>query len=235
MRAIKQLRRKKSMNQSQLAEVVGVSLRTIQNYEKKDANIPTKNLAKIAAHFDMSIPELYLQEVNEAGGTYAKRKTFIRHGCVFYPLDGDKYFVQIPLVLVDRQNNYIESLAESRLGNSPFKSGFIVEFLEEDPYKAFEISGDSMNDGTIHSIPNKTIVLGVKTKKEVFIKEINAFVDKTYILVCKNRIICKKITGYNGSQDTIQCQNLNIAPEYQDFDLPLSDILEVFRIVKKQL
>nr|WP_299171213.1 helix-turn-helix domain-containing protein [uncultured Allomuricauda sp.] len=235
MHTIKRLRRSMGISQTHLAEAVGVSLRTIQNYEHKDANIPTKNLSKIATFFDLSIAELHLQEANEMGETYTKRKTFIKHGCTFSALDYGKFFVQTPLVLAERQKKYIESLAESRLGNSPFKTGFVIEFLEEDPHKAFEVSGDSMDDGSIHSIPNKTIVLGVKTKKEVFIREINALVDKTYILVCKNRIICKKVVGYNATQNTIQCQNLNSAPEYQDFDQPFSDILEVFRIVKKQL
>ncbi|WP_420603420.1 XRE family transcriptional regulator [Flagellimonas sp.] len=233
MRVIKQLRRNKGVSQTLLAEAVGVSLRTIQTYEQKDANIPTKNLSKIAAYFDLTIAELYLRAVNEMSDTYAENKTFIKHGCVFNPLDHGKYTVQIPLVLVERQKNYIKSLAESRLGNSPFRTNFVIDFVEEDAYKAFEVSGDSMNDGSIDAIPNKAIVLGVKTRKESFVRESNLMIGKIYILVCKDRIICKKITGVDSAKN-IQCHNLNESPEYQDFELPFEDVLEIFRIVKKQ-
>ncbi|SNY95095.1 XRE family transcriptional regulator [Flagellimonas pacifica] len=234
MQSIKQLRRKKGVSQTLLAEAVGVSLRTIQTYERRDANIPTKNLSKIATYFDMTIAELYLREVNEMGDAYAKRKTIIKHGSVFNPLDYGKYFTQIPLVLVEGQKNYIESLTESGLGNSPFRTGFVIEFLEDEAYKAFEVSGDSMNDGSIDAIPNKTIVLGIKTKKERFARESNSMIGKPYILVCKDRIICKQVAGFDIDKKALQCHNLNKSPEYQDFELPLEDILEIFRIVKKQ-
>ncbi|MGX1928150.1 helix-turn-helix domain-containing protein [Flagellimonas sp. 2504JD4-2] len=231
MRTIKQLRRKKGINQSDLAKEIGVSLRTIQNYEQQGANIPTKNLSKIAAYFDLSIPELYLQEENE---TYVEQKAFIRHGCVFYPMEFGKHHVIVPLILVERQKNYIDSLAESRLGNSPYKTGFIIDFLEEDPLKAFEVSGNSMNDGSLDAIPNKAIVLGIKIKKERLSKE-SSVLDTSCILVCKDRIICKRITGFDASTNTFHCQNLNKSPEFQDFDLALTEVLEIFRVVKKQL
>ncbi len=231
MRTIKQLRRSMGISQTQLAEVVGVSLRTIQNYEKKDANISTKNLSKIATYFDISITELYLQEENE---TYTEKKAFIKHGCTFYPMDNAKHFVRVPLVLIERQKNYIESLAESRLGNSPFKTGFVIDFLDDDPHKAFEVSGDSMNDGSINAIPNKAIVLGIKVKLGAFSRENHLILNKTYVLVCKDRIICKKVADFNASQKTLRCQNLNTSPEYQDFDLSIEDVLEIFRVVKKQ-
>ncbi|MGW9684679.1 helix-turn-helix domain-containing protein [Flagellimonas sp. 2504JD1-5] len=231
MRTIKQLRRKKGISQTQLAEIVGVSLRTVQNYEKRNANIPTKNLSKIAAYFDLSIPELYLQEEHE---TYAEQKAFIKHGCIFYPMEDNKHHVLTPLVLVERQKNYIESLAETRLGNSPYKTGFIIDFLEDDPLKAFEVSGNSMNDGSINAIPNKAIVLGVKKRKESFTKENNIMLNKSYVLVCKDRVICKKISDFDASNNTVRCQNLNKSPEFQDFDLALDEVLEIFRIVKKQ-
>lgn len=220
------------ISQTQLAVAVGVSLRTIQNYEQKDASIPSKNLSKIASYFDLSVTELYLQEENE---TYTDKKTFIKHGCTFYPMDESRHFVRVPLVLIERQKKYIASLAESQLGNSPFKTGFVIDFLDDDPLKAFEVSGDSMNDGTINAIPNKAIVLGIKIKQKAFSKENNPMFNKSYVIVCKDRIICKKVTDFDATKKTFRCQNLNTSPEYQDFDLALENVVEVFKVVKKQL
>ncbi|KQC30541.1 hypothetical protein AAY42_12165 [Flagellimonas eckloniae] len=235
MYAIKQLRRKKNLSQSDLALEIGVSLRTIQLYEKKDANIPIKNLTKIAAYFDLSIAELYLQEVNEAQETYIRRQPFTKNGSVFYPMDHGKYLVMAPLILTEHQNEYIESLVENDFGKSTFQSGFIVDFLGDEAYRAFEISGNSMDDGSIVAIPNKAIVLGLKLGRTALEKENKTMCNKPYILVCRDRIICKWITGFNGKENAVYCQNLNKSPEYQDFELPLDDILEIFEVVKKQL
>ncbi len=86
MYAIKQLRRKKNLSQSDLAKEIGVSLRTIQLYEKKNANIPIKNLTRIAAYFDLSIAELYLQEVNEKPGKLFEKKTIYKKRVCILPL-----------------------------------------------------------------------------------------------------------------------------------------------------
>ncbi|MDC6366419.1 MULTISPECIES: LexA family transcriptional regulator [Flavobacteriaceae] len=235
MYAIKQLRRKKNISQTDLANEVGVSLRTIQLYERKNANIPIKNLTKIAEFFEMTIAELYLHEVNDFGESYIGRKPFIKHKSTFYPLEYGKYLIMAPLVLMEQNNGYIANLGAESPKKNPFQTGFIIDFLEEGPYTAFEITGDSMNDHTLDAIPNKAIVLGVKIDKHQFSKKRNGMFDKSYILISKNRIICKQITLYDEKQGTIHCRNLNKSPEYKDFELALDDILEVFRIVKKQV
>ena len=234
MYIIKQLRRKKNISQSQLGKEIGVSLRTIQLYERKNANIPIKNLTKIANFFDMTIAEMYLQEVNDMGESYTKQQPFTKHGSVFYPLDHGKYLVMAPLVLMEWHKKYIESL-EKQNGRVPFQSAFVIDFLAKEPHRIFEVSGDSMNDSTIHAIPNKAYVLGLGLKKESFTKDDETLWKKSYILVCKGRIVCKQLTGYSKEKGALHCHNLNTSPEFQDFELPLDDVLQIFKIVKKQL
>lgn len=234
MYIIKQLRRKKNISQSKLGKEIGVSLRTIQLYERKNANIPIKNLTKIANFFDMTIAEMYLQEVNDMGESYTNKQPFTKHGSVFYPLDHGKYLVMAPLVLVEWHTKYIESF-EKQNGRIPFQSAFVIDFLAKEPHRIFEVSGDSMNDATMQAIPNKAFVLGLGLKKELFTKDDGTLWNKSYILVCKDRIICKQLTGYNKEKRALHCHNLNTSPEFQDFELPLDDVLQIFRIVKKQL
>ena len=233
MYIIKQLRRKNDISQSQLGEEIGVSLRTIQLYERKDANIPIKNLTKIAEYFGLTIAELYMHEVNDMGEAYTKRQPFTKHGSVFYPLEHGKYLVMAPLILVEWQKEYIENLRKDNFSN-PFQGGFIIDFLNEEPHRIFEVSGDSMNDSSAGSIPNKAYVLGLEIKKESLTRNETLW-RQSYILVCADRIICKRLTGYNKEKRTLVCHNLNTSPEFQDFELSLEDVLQVFRIVKKQL
>lgn len=233
MYIIKQLRRKKNISQSELGKDIGVSLRTIQLYERKDANIPIKNLTKIAEFFGLTIAELYMHEVNDMGEAYTKKQPFTKQGSVFYPLDYGKYLMMAPLVLVEWHKKYVESLSKEGMQN-PFQAGFVIDFLADEPHRVFEISGDSMNDGSLDAIPNKAFVLGLEIKKESLGRGNETFWNQPYILVCADRIICKQLTGFNKQAKSIQCHNLNTSPEYQDFELSLDEVLQVFKVVKKQ-
>lgn len=234
MYIIKQLRRKNNISQSQLGKEIGVSLRTIQLYERKDANIPIKNLTKIAEYFGLTIAELYMHEVNDMGEAYTKRQPFTKHNSVFYPLEHGKYLVMAPLILVEWHQKYILGLQKESMSN-PFQGGFIIDFLSDEPHRIFEVSGDSMNDNSTESIPNKSYVLGLELKKESLVRNNETLWNQSYIIVCKDRIICKQITGYKKEHRSLMCHNLNSSPEFQDFELPLEDVLQVFRIVKKQI
>ena len=235
MYILKQLRRKKNISQTELAQEIGVSLRTIQLYEKKSANIPIKNLTKIADFFEMTIAELYLHEVNDMGETYMRKQPFTKHGSIFYPLDHGKHLLMAPLVLMEQYGDYLEKLKMEESKKTPFQIGFVIDFLEDGPYVAFEVAGDAMNNKTIEAIPNKAIVLGLHLKKEAITKDKDDLWNKSYVLVCKNRIICRQLTGYDSAKSSIQCHNLNNSPEYQDFEVPLDDVMQIFKVAKKQL
>ena len=218
-----------------MANQIGVSLRTIQLYERKNANIPIKNLTKIADFFEMTIAELYLHEVNDMGETYMRRQPFAKHGSIFYPLDHGKYLLMAPLVLMEQYGEYLEKL-EMGISKKPrFQIGFVIDFLEDGPYVAFEVAGDAMNNKSIDSIPNKAIVLGLNLKKETLTENRGDLWNKSYVLVCKNRIVCKQLKGYDRAKNSIQCHNLNTSPEYQDFEIPMDDVVQVFKIAKRQL
>ena len=56
---IKELRKQRKISQKNLAAEIGVSLRTIQHYEKGDIDIPMRKLQKIARFFEVSIADLF--------------------------------------------------------------------------------------------------------------------------------------------------------------------------------
>ncbi len=232
MQIIKQLRRRNGINQSDLAAAIGVSLRTIQLYEKKDANIPIKNLSQIADFFKVSIAELYLQEVNEEESSYGSKKIKSADGNVAYALPNGKYVVTVPVLLSHFHKQFLQEL---RL-EDPINMGFVVDNFDAGGYMAFEIIGDAMSDGSIQSIPNGALVLGKSFPKETLLENNNLeLLNTPLILVSKTRIICKQFTGHNTSNASISCSSLNKSPEYRDFELPLAEIRKVYKVVKRQL
>jgi DNA-binding XRE family transcriptional regulator len=59
MLKIKELRKEKNQSQTSLAQIIGVSLRTIQNYEADNVDIPSKKLELIAQHFNVKVAYLF--------------------------------------------------------------------------------------------------------------------------------------------------------------------------------
>ena len=235
MQIIKELRKKKGVNQTDLAKAVGVSLRTIQTYEKKNANIPSKRLAKIASYFELSVIELQIREVNEEELTYGNQKPFDHYGSRCYPLDFGKTFMLVRLLLAETQEEYAKGRKSTEEPKDAMKTGFVVETLHDSAHLAFEIAGDYMNDGTIHSIPNKAIVLGVEHTMNELIKNPELFLDQTMVLVLQDRITCKKVVAVDVDKKEITCSNLNTSPEFNDFKLSLGEIFQLFKVIKKQL
>ncbi len=232
MNIIKHLRRKNGINQSDLASAIGVSLRTIQLYEKRDANIPIKNLTKIAQYFNTTIAELYMHEVNESTTGYAKQKVVSADGTMAYALPDGKYLVMAPVLLSGFQDKFLQDLEVGDI----LKSGFLIDYFDEGGYLAFEIIGNAMNDGSIQSIPNGSLVLGKRIHEDMLLKSgANELVGQTLVLVCTTRIICKRFTGYNEITQAIVCNSLNDSPEYKDFEVPLTDIRSIYLVVKRQL
>ena len=62
MLKIKQLRLEKKESQTYLGKQIGVSLRTIQNYESGDVDVPFKKLDLIAKYYDVSVSYLFSDE-----------------------------------------------------------------------------------------------------------------------------------------------------------------------------
>lgn len=233
MFVLKQLRRKKKMNQTNLARAIGVSLRTIQLYEKKNANIPIKNLTKIAAYFDVSIAELYSHEVNEEQYTYEIKSRTSDKSLSVRKISAKKWLINAPLVTAEKLSDYcVESENQDFLNSLP-KISFVVENMESCAHVAFEIIGNSMENGTTESIPNGAIVLGKAVSLENLVMEENAIKSKAIVIYGKN-MLCKEVVNYDRKNKLITCHSLNTSPEYTDFDIPITEVKKLFKIIKKQ-
>jgi len=215
-----------------LAGVIGVSLRTIQLYEKKDANIPIKNLTKIAEYFGISIAELYFHEVKEPHQPYTK-KAYFNQCNVLQPLENGKILLSAPLVLLGEQKEFLENPEDTEFLKGLTYVDFLMETVAERQYTAFEVLGDSMNDGSDRAISNGNIVLGRKepiTEDESIQKNLG----EPFVILTTGRILCKSITAIFKERGMLLCHSLNSSPEYQDFEVPIADIVGLYLVVKKQ-
>ena len=233
---LKQLRRKKNINQTDLANAIGVSLRTIQLYEKKGANIPIKNLTKIAQYFDVSIAELYSHEsVNELGAVYSSQGNKFRKGHTIAKLAPGKYLVTTPLVTVEQYGRYLEQYPDPNYIQSLHYIGFTIDHVSVGHYMSFEISNDSMDNGTINRVPKEAIVLVKLVSGNKVGTMLKNKPDTNWIIVHKNGIMCKRITFSDRTKKVLTCQSLNNSPEYPDFEINIDDVKQFYKILKKQV
>lgn len=232
---LKLLRQKKNISQTNLANAIGVSLRTIQLYEKKDANIPKKNLDKIANFFNLSISELYASEVNEVDVVYkklTKSKTKEQLHKIT-KLGPGKYVIKTPLIIAENQIEYTKNYNNFTFLKQMPSISFVVENVSVSQYISFEITNNSMWSNNHHGLPNKAIVLGkISTIKELG-KSSNAF--ESWIIVLENVVMCKQIINYDKRNGTVTCHSLNTSPEFPDFTINLDDVKLLFRVIKKQV
>jgi len=229
---IKQLRQNMGISQTDLANALKVSLRTIQLYEKKDANIPMKNLNKIAAYFDLSIADLYFKELKEPDEPYLKGIKRFHHGTIMHVLPNGKILLSAPLLFLSQQENFINADANIAQLNNLTYIDFLLDSFVDVPHIAFEILGDAMNDGSIHSISNGNVVLGQKCELDDMAKAIPN--KNSFVIVTKQRIHCKSVTAISQKAQRILCHNLNPSPEYQDFEIVLDEVLAIYQVIKKQ-
>ncbi len=230
---LKQLRRKKNINQTDLALAIGVSLRTIQLYEKKDANIPIKNLTKIAQYFDVTIAELYSHEVNEDAQGYGDR-TGGQKGTETRLIGHGKILMDVPLLLEADEQAYLTNVAKNEgFVNQLPRMSFVLRQEEEAHHMAFEVAGRSMDNGTLSGVPMNALVLG----KEITLEALQQMVTENsiYIIVHSDGILCKAIQAVNKETKTIHCHSYNKSPEYVNFSIEFGKVLQLFEVVKKQI
>jgi hypothetical protein len=96
-------------------------------------------------------------------------------------------------------------------------------------YIAFEIKGDSMDDGTRRSICEGDIVLARELQKLHWQNKLH--IPKVFIIVHKtDGIICKEIVKHDVKSGVITCHSWNPDPDYEDFELNLHDVMQLFYV-----
>lgn len=123
---------------------------------------------------------------------------------------------------------YVESLP---------KYPMIVNTVHKGSYFVFDITGDSMNDGTLKSIPDKSKVLGREIKMDLWQSRFHYNEYPYFVVVHRtDGLLCKEIIAHDVKRGIIRCRSLNPNKKmYPDFDVPLNDCLMICNIVKKEL
>jgi transcriptional regulator with XRE-family HTH domain len=248
---LKNKRLRLGLTQAELAKRVGKSARTIITWENSEKiSLTTEKLIEAVFKIDEILNDNPTEEVRaERSKKYAEEINKIADATVNDPLEifntkagsnyeelpNGKYLLTVPMVPVRAQATYISEYTDADYISDLKRISFIVDRVGKGKYQAFEVQNDSMNDGTINSIPDGAIVLGRELGRQHWNSKFNITQYPYWIIVHKNTVLCKEIISHDVEGGTITCHSLNNSPEYQDFTIRLDDCRQLFNIIKKQI
>lgn len=147
-------------------------------------------------------------------------------------LDAQDYQVMmVPLV-----NKYAYAGYQSGYGDDEYVDAlprvpFMVDKQHRGNYCAFEVKGDSMDNGLIGSYKEGYIVLGREIPKNMWRDKLHIKKWRTFIVVTKtDGILIKQISKHDTVRGIITLHSLN--EEYDDIQLQLDKVAQLFNVVQ---
>lgn len=175
---------------------------------------------------------------NEYDGTFVSNDEepyFINSsGVKYFQLPSGKYRMRVPLIPMKAYAKYIDECRDAEFRSDLQEVEFIVEKIGLGRYYAFEIKGDSMDDGSKRSICDKDIVLARELARDHWRHKLHNDEYPFWIIRLDSTIVCKEIVDQDLDRAQITCHSLNPSPEYSDFTLALNDVRQLCNIVARQ-
>lgn len=138
--------------------------------------------------------------------------------------------ISIPLVPQRAYAGYLSGFADefyiSKLPTIPMVK------QNNEKYIAFEISGDSMDDGSSLAYQDSDIVICRLCPEYYFKQHMINFCKKEFVIVHKDGILLKQIIDIDFEKGVLQLHSLN--PIYNDMRLKLEDVRQILEVIIQQ-
>lgn len=155
-------------------------------------------------------------------------------GVKYFEMPNGTFRMRVPLIPVKAYAKYLDECRDIEFCNELTEVEFIVDKIGLGRYYAFEIKGDSMDDGSKRSISDKDIVLARELSKDYWKNKLHNDEYPFWIITLDSTIVCKQIINQDLDKGEILCHSLNPSPEYADFTLNLDSVRQLCNIVAKQ-
>ncbi|MDU1904665.1 MAG: S24 family peptidase [Dysgonomonas sp.] len=145
------------------------------------------------------------------------------------PVSGAE-FIQVPLVPVSAQAGYPQGYGDFGYIESLPTVPVIVDKFYHGNYRVFEVNGDSMDDGSRHSIFDKDKILCREVRRELWKNKLH-IKDWFFVIVHRTEgVTVKQIIEHDVETGEIVCHPLN--PLFENFALNLDDVVELYNVIK---
>ncbi len=227
-------RKKFNLTQTEFSELIGSSLRTVQNYEKGTV-IPASKHEIIRNVFNKYENESKNNEIQTTQNVLISNDTEIdilqnKNGNTYYMYEDGSVEIEVLNLPFPAYASYIQSyFDETQMMEELTTVRFAVDKVGKGNYMSFDIKGDSMNGGMLDDTPDGAKVLARELGKHLW----QSFRPEKYgyILMTKDNIYHKDIVDYNPDNGKLTLHSRN--PKCEDFTINLNDVYRIFYIIKR--
>lgn len=195
----------------QLADYLNVSPRWLQ-----DGTTPDEDKEQMQAYID-SVNGNYPSIVEDAEKPYGKLK----------------HVMQVPLVHQYAYAGYLSGFSDPEYLEELPVEPVMVDSLPRGNYMAFEVRGDSMDDGTIRSYPARCKVICREIQKHHWRDKLHIHKWNFIIVHRTDGILLKQITKHDVNTGVLTLHSFNEL--YEDFEVNLDEVIQIFNVVKKTM
>lgn len=142
------------------------------------------------------------------------------------------YIINVPLVNQYAQAGYLCGYQDAAYIATLPTIPFIIDHEAKGNYVAFEVKGDSMNDGTEDSYLEGDRLLCREIAPYLWVDSKLHFRKWDFVIVHEDGIIVKRIIDHNVENHTITVHSLN--DMYPDRVIDLCDVKQIFNVIELQ-
>lgn len=140
--------------------------------------------------------------------------------------------IYVPLVGQYAHGGYLSGFSDEEYMRQLPVMPFIVERDARGKYVAFEVRGDSMDDGTRQSYAQGDIVLCREVELDRYVNAQLNFKHTDFVIVHNDGILIKRIIAHDVLNHKITVHSFN--PIFDDMVIDLSDVRQIFSVILKQ-
>ena len=229
---LKLLREGKGWKQSDLAAKIGVAPNTISNYEKGVSQPDYSTLLKLVELFDSAVDVFLYHNLCDPAYIHNYEVKNRKVGSEIVPVIGQELsLMYVPFVNQYVHAGYLRGFSDDTYLSKLPRIPWIVDKEYKGSYMAFEVKGDSMDDGTKDSYIAGDILLCREISHDLWATSKLHFRKWDFVIAHKtDGIIVKRIIEHKVDKATIKVHSLN--DQFHDYDINLKDVLKIFNVVK---
>lgn len=148
------------------------------------------------------------------------------------PFTPDRH-VLVPVVSAYAYAGYLTGYADQEYMQALPTIDFTPDHEMHGNYVAFEVKGDSMDDGTKESYVDGELVICREVEPHLWQHDKLHINKRDFVIVHNEGILIKRITDHDVASHTITIHSLN--PEYPDRTISLADVRQIFSVVESRI
>jgi len=232
---IKSILRNRGISQEELAKKLGMSRVSLGSRLSQPVYQNTDEKLKIVEILQMTDREKESLDLMGGHPLLTHANTSSNEPIEISP---GRWQMTVELVPVYAQAGYLSGYGDEHFLEELPKHSFTTNVLAKGKYRAFEVAGDSMDNGNIkEAIPDGIVVVGREVDKQYWTSKFHTHKWPNWLFVHKTEgVVVKQIASQDLSNGDITLTSLNPDKnKYPDFKINLDDVNQVYNVIRREI